>query len=183
MIEVSNPAAYFTQVIPQQYAAAMETAHAGVVEQPSLSAVVEVTGAGGGAFSLSTAGKQIEVQPGEQIEAPDMRIVMSFDDWRVLAESGATDIVVDYVQRGKVTVVKGLKGTVHLELTRSDNSLWHSTIVFNGQAEPVLTVMMTNDDYRAMLNGELNSQMAFLTGKLQFEGSLPLLMQIGALAS
>ena len=45
------------------------------------------------------------------------------------------------------------------------------------------TFTARNDDYRAMLSGELNSQMAFLTGKLTFEGSLPLLMQIGALAS
>src|SRR5215217_5028842 len=157
MAEMSSPAAYFTQVIPQQYAAAMEAAPAGITDQPPLSAVFEITGAGGGSFSLISAGKQIEVQPGEQIEAPNMHVVMSLDDWRVLAESGATDIFVDYIERGKVAVVKGLKGTVQLELTRSDGSLWHSTIVFNGQAEPLLTVMMTNDDYRAMLSGELNS--------------------------
>jgi hypothetical protein len=183
MAEVSNPAAYFTQVIPQQYAAAMEAAPAGIVEQPPLTALFEITGADGGIFSMRSAGKQIEIQPGEQIDASDMHVVMSFDDWRILAASGATDIFVDYVQRGKVTVVKGLKGTVHLELTRSDDSLWHSTIIFNGQADPMLTVMMSNDDYWAMVSGELNSQMAFLTGKLKFEGSLPLLMQIGALAS
>jgi putative sterol carrier protein len=34
-----------------------------------------------------------------------------------------------------------------------------------------------------MLSGELNGQMAFMTGKLKFEGSLPLLMQVGALSS
>src|SRR5262245_61577701 len=112
-----------------------------------------------------------------------MHVVMSFDDWRIMTESGSSDMFVDYVQRGKVMVVKGLKGAVDLELTRSDDSLWHSTIVFGGQAEPALTLMMSNDDYQAMLSGELNSQMAFLTGKLKFEGSLPLLMQIGALAS
>jgi putative sterol carrier protein len=42
---------------------------------------------------------------------------------------------------------------------------------------------MTNEDYGAMLSGELNGQMAFMTGKLKFEGSLPLLMQVGALSS
>lgn len=183
MAEANDPAAYFTQVIPQQYAAAMETAPAGIAEQPALTAVFEITGAGGGFFSLRSAGRQIEAQPGQQFDAPDMHVVMSLGDWHTLAESGATDIFVDYIQRGKVMVVKSLKGTVHLELTRSDDSLWQSTIIFGGQAEPVLTVMMSNDDYQAMLSGELNSQMAFLTGKLKFEGSLPLLMQIGALAS
>ena len=183
MAEASNPAAYFDQVIPQQYAAAMEAAPPSVAEQPPLTAVFEITGANGGIFSLRSAGKQLEVQPGAQIEAPDMYVAMSHDDWHTLAASGATDMFVDYVQRGKVAVVKGLKGTVNLELTRSDGSLWHSKLIFGDQAEPALTVMMTDDDYRAMLNGELNSQMAFLTGKLKFDGSLPLLMQIGALAS
>lgn len=183
MPEVINPTAYFTQAIPQQYATALEAAPAGVADQSPLTAVFEITGAGGGTFSLRSAGKQVEVQPDHQIEAPDLRVIMSFDDWHTLASSGATDIFVNYVERGKVAVVKGLKGNVQLELTRSDGSLWYSTLVFGGQADPALTLMMSNDDYRAMLSGDLNSQMAFLTGKLKFEGSLPLLMQIGALAS
>ena len=87
------------------------------------------------------------------------------------------------MQRGKVQVVQNLKGTVNLELTRDDGSLWHSTMVFGNQADPTLTMMMSKADYDAMLSGELNGQMAFLTGKLKFDGSLPLLMQIGALAS
>jgi putative sterol carrier protein len=182
MADTPTPEAYFAQVVPQQYAAALAAAPA-MADQPPLSAVFEIAGAGGGIFSARTAGAQIEVQPGDMAEQPDMRVIMSYDDWRTLADSGATDSVVDYVRRCKVSVVQGLKGTVMLELTRSDNSLWHSTIVFGGQAEPALTVMMSNDDYQAMLSGELNSQMAFLTGKLKFEGSLPLLMQIGALAS
>ena len=42
---------------------------------------------------------------------------------------------------------------------------------------------MTADNYEAMMRGDLNGQMAFLTGKLKVEGSLPLLMQIGALSA
>lgn len=183
MAEASSLETYFTQTVPQQYAAALANAPASLAEQPPLSAVFEIDGPGGGVYSLRSAGPQLEAQPGEPDEAPNMRVLMSYDDWHTLAASGATDTFVDYIQRGKVRVVQGLKGTVKLELTRSDGSLWHSTIIFNGQAEPELAVMMTNDDYWAMLRGELNSQMAFLTGKLKFEGSLPLLMQIGALAS
>jgi len=112
-----------------------------------------------------------------------MRVTMSYDDWRSFAESDATDMLVDYILRRKVAVVQGLKGTVRLELTRSDGSIWQSAMVFGGQAEPAVTLRMTNEDYRAMLSGELNGQMAFMTGKLKFEGSLPLLMQVGALSS
>lgn len=178
----SSPREYFTQTIPAQYAAALAGSPA-VAAQAPLSAVFEVTGDGGGVFSLRSEGGQLEVQEGDQIEAPDMRVSMSYDDWRSFAEGGSTESFVDYIQRGKVVVVKGLKGTVAVELTRSDDSLWHSTTVFGGQAEPALKVIMTSDDYKAMMGGELNGQMAFLTGKLKFEGSLPMLMQIGALAS
>jgi putative sterol carrier protein len=110
-------------------------------------------------------------------------VVMSYDDWRSFAESDATDMLVDYISRRKVAVVQGLKGAVRLELTRSDGSIWQSATIFGGQEEPALTLRMTNEDYHAMLSGELNGQMAFMTGKLTFEGSLPLLMQVGALSS
>lgn len=174
---------YFETLVPQQYAAALAAAPADVSAQPPFTAVVVISGEGGGAYSLRSAGGQLEVQPGDAIESPDLRVLMSYDAWRAVAEDGAADTFVDFVQRGKVTVVQGLKGTVNLDLTRSDGSAWESSMVFGNQAEPTLTMRMAAEDYKAMLAGELNGQMAFMTGKLKFEGSLPLLMQIGALAS
>jgi hypothetical protein len=183
MAEISSPEAYFTQVVPQQHAAALAEAPANVVDQPELTAIFEISGPGGGSYALRAAGQQIDALPHDQLAGPDMRVLMSYDDWRAFAESGATDPFVDYIIRRKVGVVQGLKGTVRLELTRSDGSLWQSATIFGGQEEPAVTLRMTNDDYRSMLSGELNGQMAFMTGKLKFEGSLPLLMQVGALSS
>ena len=183
MAAISTPEAYFTQVVPDQYAAALAGASATIADQPELSAIYEITGAGGGIYALHVAGGQIEALPSEQLTNPDMRVVMSYDDWRSFAESDATDMLVDYMRRRKVAVVQGLKGTVRLELERSDGSIWQSATTFGAQAEPAVTLRMTNEDYKAMLSGELNSQMAFMTGKLKFEGSLPLLMQVGALSS
>jgi hypothetical protein len=181
MAQISSPEAYFTQVVPQQYAAALAGAPANAADQPELTAVYEIDGAG--AYGLRASGAQIEALPGDQIASPDMRILMSYDDWRAFAESGATDPFVDYFSRRKVGVVQGLKGTVRVELTRSDGGIWQSATIFGGQEEPAVTLRMANNDYRAMLSGELNGQMAFMTGKLKFEGSLPLLMQVGALSS
>jgi hypothetical protein len=183
MADISSPEAYFTQVLPQQYATALAGAPASVADQPALSAIYEITGASGGIYALRVAGGQIETLPSDQLASPDIRVIMSYDDWRSFVESDATDILVDYISRRKVAVVQGLRGTVRLELTRSDGSIWQSATIFGGQAEPAVTLRMTNDDYRAMLSGELNGQMAFMTGKLKFEGSLPLLMQVGALSS
>jgi SCP-2 sterol transfer family len=183
MADVSNPETYFTQTVPAQYAAALAGAPANVADQPELSAVYEITGEGGGVYALRVAGAQIEALPSDQLPNPDMRVVMSYDDWHIFAQSDATDVLVDYMSRRKVAVVQGLKGTVRLELTRSDGGIWRSATIFGGQEEPALTLRMTNEDYHAMLSGELNGQMAFMTGKLTFEGSLPLLMQVGALSS
>jgi len=183
MTAISNPEIYFTQTVPAQYAAVLANAPSKVADQPTLSAIYEITGAGGGIYALRVAGTQIEALPSAQLANPDMRVIMSYDDWRSLAESDATDLLVDYIRRRKVAVVQGLKGTVRLELMRADGSIWQSTTIFGAQAEPAVTLRMTNQDYRAMLSGELNGQMAFMTGKLKFEGSLPLLMQVGALSS
>ena len=180
MAEITSPEVYFTQIVPQQYATASAGSPDGLAE---LTALYEITGEGGGSYALHVAGGTVEAVPADSLAKPDMRVVMSYDDWKVFAESEATDQLVDYATRGKADVVKGLKGTVRLELTRSNGDVWHSATTFGGQDEPAVTVMMTNEDYRAMMGGELNSQMAFLTGKLKFEGSLPLLMQIGALTA
>src|SRR6478672_3059799 len=149
---ISNPEIYFTQMIPEQYAAALAGAPANVADQPDLSAIYEITGAGGGTYALRMAGGQLEALPSDQLVNPDMRVVMSYDDWRSFADSDATDVLVDYMSRRKVAVVQGLKGTVRLELTRSDGSIWQSTTIFGGQEEPALTLHMSNEDYRAMLS-------------------------------
>ena len=183
MANISSPETYFTQIVPAQYAAALASAPGNIADQPALSVIYEIVGADGGTYALRVADGQIEALPSEQLANPDMRVVMSYDDWRSFAESDATDVLVDYMVRRKVAVVQGLKGTVRLELERSDGSIWQSATTFSGQQEPAVTLRMTNEDYRAMLSGELNGQMAFMTGRLKFEGSLPLLMQVGALSS
>lgn len=175
-----TPGEYFEQVVQQQYAAAV-TAGDGVAEQPELTVSYVIDGADGGSYGLRAHGPALEVVPGG-IAGADMHVQQSYDTWARSVEAGATEMFVDYVRRGKVALVKTLKGTVALELTRSDGSLHETSVVFGGQAEPAVTIQMTTDDYRDMMSGELNGNMAFMMGKLKFEGSLPLLMQVGALS-
>lgn len=177
-----TPTEYFTRIIQQQFAAAIEGAPEEVAGQPALTAIYEIVGEGGGVFGLRASDRRIDVLPGDLPEA-DIRTTLTLEDWRSSAANGMDDPVVDYVRRRKVDVVKSLRGTVRLELEHSDGSTWQSATVFGGAAEPEVTLRMTADDYVAMMRGELNGQMAFLSGKLKFEGSLPLLMQVGALSA
>jgi putative sterol carrier protein len=176
-----TPAEYFEQVVPLQLATAL-TGAPEAADQPELTATYEITGEGGGAYSLRAVEGRMEALPGGLSDA-DMHTILAIEDWRTSASNGLPDPLVDYVARRKVAVVKSLKGQVRLELERSDGSIFRSTTIFGGQAEPEVTLRMTADDYAAMMRGELNGQMAFLTGKLKFDGNLPLLMQVGALSA
>lgn len=175
-----NPAEYYATTFPAQYQAALADADAAILDQPELSANIEIPGQG--IFGLRAQGKTLTYEPGG-VANPDLHTTLSHQDWSASIQSGAAEQLIDYILRRRVHVVKGINGTVKLELERSDGSMYHNTTTFMGQQEPAVTIMMTSDDYNAMMNGDLNGQMAFMMGKLKFEGSLPLLMAIGALAS
>jgi putative sterol carrier protein len=176
-----SPAEYYSTVLPEQYRNALQGAEPGVLDQPELATTIEITGAGGGSHGLHARGSTLIYEPGG-VSKPDIHTRISIEDWRASIESGVAEQLIDYVLRRKVDLVKTIKGTVILELERSDGSIFENTTIFMGHAEPAVTLMMTTDDYAAMARGELNGQMAFMMGKLKFEGSLPLLMMIGALA-
>jgi putative sterol carrier protein len=172
----NSPAHYFEQVAPQQLTAALQDGG-----PQDLITTYEITGEGGGTYGLRISGTTVEFVPGG-IADSDLRTTMSIDNWH---SGGAESVAVlaEQLRNSKADVIKGLKGTVRLDLTRSDGSAWESTAVFGGEEEPSVTLQMTSDDYADMMSGKLNGQMAFMTGKLKFDGSLPLLMQVGALSS
>jgi len=181
MATSSTPTEYFQTTVLEQFAAKIENAPSGAVDQPVLTATYVITGEGGGTFGLRAHGKAIEFVP-DGIVGSDMQTTMTVENWRRAVEDGETNPFVDNYCRGKAEVVKSLKGAVALDLTRADGSTYEDRTIFNGEEEPEVTLRMTADDYAAMMRGDLNGQMAFMTGKLKFEGSLPLLMQIGALS-
>jgi hypothetical protein len=176
-----TPAVYFEQTVPEQLAAGLASAPQ-ATDQPELTAIYEIAGAGGGIYALRAAGGRVELLP-DGLSGADMYTTLAIEDWHSSVQTGLTDPFVDYVVRGKVAVVKSLKGLVRLELEYPDGSIFRSATMFGNQAEPEVTLHMAADDYAAMMRGELNGQMAFLTGKLKFDGNLPLLMQVGALSA
>ncbi len=171
--------AYFTQTIPELYRAAMTDTAA--QDQPELTVTYTITGEQSGSYGLRMQGEQIAVVPGG-IEPSDMYVELTYAAWRDAISHGMTEQFIDYARRRKIEIVKGLQGTVQMELTHSDDSTSESQVVFGGQTEPMLAIRMTADDYAAMMRGDLNGNMAFMTGRLKFEGSLPLLMKLGGLS-
>src|SRR5262245_51773137 len=103
-----TPTEYFEQIIHQQFAAGLAGAPE-AADQPELTAIYEITGAGGGTYALRAAHGRVERLP-DDLSVADMYTTLTIEDWRSSTESGLTDPLVDYVVRRKVAVVKSLKG-------------------------------------------------------------------------
>jgi putative sterol carrier protein len=180
MAQNITAAEYFEQVLPERFATAAAEFSDEVRQQDEFTVTYDLAGEGGGVYGLRIRNGALEVVPGGLPES-DMRTTAAADDWRATALELWEEPVLDYYRRGKVRVIKGLKGVLKLELARDGAPDYESTTIFGGADEPEVTLRMTVADYAAMVKGELNGNMAFMTGKLKFDGSLPLLMQLGAL--
>jgi len=86
--------------------------------------------------------------------------------------------------------MKGLNATYQFELDGEEEGVYH--IVFTDGAgkvgegpvaAPSLTVTMSENDFRAMLSGQLNPAAAFMGGKLKIKGDLSLAMKLQSFLS
>ena len=57
------------------------------------------------------------------------------------------------------------------------------TVIDNEDSEADCTVKVTMDNFIQIAEGNLNPQMAFMTGKLRVEGDMSLAMQLGSILS
>jgi putative sterol carrier protein len=126
-------------------------------------------------------GKSIEVIPGG-IENPIIQnTIDSASIMDVISGTMPLNPVTDYNKKKTMDKLKTFKGNFKLELTREDGSKFNSSTVFNGTDDPSVKVMAKLADYAQVVTGKLNAQMAFMTGKVKFDGSMPFLMLLGSL--
>jgi putative sterol carrier protein len=57
------------------------------------------------------------------------------------------------------------------------------TVVDNEDSDADCTVKVSMDNFVQIASGDLNPQMAFMTGKLRVEGDMSLAMQLGSILS
>lgn len=169
---------YYENILPEQFAAAMADLSPEAAAQPEITSTYEISGAGGGTYGLRVANGRLEVVPGG-IPNSDLYTTTGVDDWR-RGIASIDEPLIGYVKRRKVAAAKNLKGTLRLDIAREDGSSYESTTVYGGAESPEVTIRMKAADYKALMNGSLNGQMAFMTGKLRFDGSLPFLLQLAA---
>lgn len=84
--------------------------------------------------------------------------------------------------------IKGIDATYQWDITGDDGGKWFATLsdtgieVGEGEAEnPNITLTVDAQSWMDIVNGKLNGQMAFLTGKLKIQGDMTLAMKLQSL--
>ena len=83
---------------------------------------------------------------------------------------------------------KGLSATYQFDLSGDGGGKWH-VIIANEQIQvkegahpsPNITISMAAADYLDLVNGKLNGQVAFMTGKLRIAGDMGLALRMQSL--
>ncbi len=83
---------------------------------------------------------------------------------------------------------KNVSCIYQFELAGDDGGTWHATIadqaisVTEGAHEkPTTTLRMKADEFVKMTNGDINGQMAYMSGKLKIAGNLQMAMKMRAI--
>lgn len=97
----------------------------------------------------------------------------------------AADIFAGICKRFKSDKAGDMNGNVVFDLAGDNGGQWTVQIdsgtcsVAEGAiANPTATVHMGADDYVAMMTGNLNPMMAFMSGKVKVEGDLNIVMKL-----
>jgi putative sterol carrier protein len=90
--------------------------------------------------------------------------------------------------RFKKEAAKGLNAVFQFDLAGDGGGKWYASIaneqcvVSEGSApSPSITISMNARDYLDMVNGKLNPQFAFMTGKLRIAGDMGLALRLQSL--
>lgn len=142
-----------------------------------------ITGEKGGVYAIVVKdAKDMQVIPGG-IPNPMIEITLSESDWRRSISSKVEGVLTMFFDpktrtRSKYNALLETKGIFNLELTVENGEPFNAQLRFNTTDTPQVKLMMSAQDYAAMMRRELNSTMAFMQGRLKFKGDMGFLMKL-----
>lgn len=82
----------------------------------------------------------------------------------------------------------GMNAVFQFELSGDDGGVWYvavekgeAKVAAEAHANPGVTILMTADDFKQMIGGQLNPTAAFMSGKLKIKGDMGLAMRLQTL--
>lgn len=189
-----SPKDFFERFIPEQFEKA-KALLPDPVKALSASMVFSLTGDQGGAWTIKFNKGDLKIAQGDD---PDrvVKIVQSVSDWRG-AISGERGFRFELPGAGgggkgglpqgspmtqeKIERLKSIDGAIMFRLTDKEKGDWTVTVQFGKSSKdtPDCTISVASEDAKAMRKGELNPQMAFMSGKIDIKGDLGFAMQVG----
>ncbi|MDD5224416.1 MAG: SCP2 sterol-binding domain-containing protein [bacterium] len=151
----------------------------------------KITGETGYKYCLKiTDGRKLDIIEGG-IPRPMMEFEMSEADWLDgISEAGELggalinqklDDARIAVNRKNYDFLKVVRGKIEVEIIRPGQPSAKSITRFNQAEAPAAAMVMSLDDLRAIFKGEINSQVAFMAGKIKIKGDVGLLIKIAGL--
>jgi len=186
-----TPEKFFTELLPETFRENRDKLPPGA-RAVKACITFRLEGEGGGAWSISFDGGEMKCTPGE---SPDsvVKIIQSTRDWRgsITGERGfefrlpgdTENGTVQFISQETVERLKAKNGSIKFVLANPDKGNWEIVAIFGERlySEPDCIITIDEEDVRAMRNGELNPQTAFMSGKISMAGDIRFAMEIGTI--
>jgi hypothetical protein len=183
----SSPAEFFESWLPAQYE---QVASELQRTPPDAIICVELSGEGGGAWTLSLSGGKLGVTATAS-DAANITLRQSVDDWRAVT-LGARDAQAPASLGASIDklltspalsqLLSNVKGTLRFAIPGFQGRDFATEISFQGAAEPHATITVDADTLDQIRSGALAPAQAFFANKIQISGDAGFAMQVGMTA-
>lgn len=149
----------------------------------------EITGEGGGKWTLKIDRGNFFLYEGEDNEA-NLRIIQTIEDWNA-SMTGDKGLKWDLpliegkgfsLSQQKIDKLKAVNGSITFKVENAQKGDWEIKIklgkFFNSGNE--CEIVLSHEDLKTIKRGQLNPQVAFLTGKIRIKGSMALIMKVAS---